>query len=149
MCRKVVDPVMSAPHCCLDARSVFFPAEVTNLSKPYNQRRVVGSPAQAVFLSATVDLRGDFVPSFDDQGANALGASEFVCREARHGDVGGAVVSWNVRDSLCGIGEEGHSTIGACLSDLFYVVDEPCLVVDVHDADEDGVVSQSFAKRVF
>lgn len=80
--------------------------------------------------------------------ADSLWALEFVGGHACHGDGGVAVVGLDVADGLGAVSEEGDASFGTGLCEGVDVLDEAGLVVDVHDASQDGVRSEGGSELV-
>jgi len=67
---------------------------------------------------------------------------------AGHGDGGVAVVGFDVADGLGAVSEEGDASFGAGLGEGVDVLDEAGLVVNVHDACQNGVRTEGRAELV-
>lgn len=83
---------------------------------------------------------------FFDESPDSFGSLNFVSGHARHCDGWVAIVGLDVANGLGAVGEEGDAFFCAGLREGVDVLDEAGLIVDVHDASEDGVGTEGCAE---
>ena len=83
---------------------------------------------------------------FFDESPDSFGSLDFVRGHARHGDGWVAVVGLDVANGLGAVREEGDAFFRADFRKGVDVLDEAGLIVDVHDASEDGVGTEGCAE---
>ena len=109
---------------------------------------VLGAAAAAVLLVAAEQEGRKLGALAHVEGADALGAMQFVSRQGKHIDLVVGHVDGQFAHGLHRVGVENRATLAHLGRDLFHRKDHAGFIVGPHEADDGRVVAQVFVKII-